>query len=59
MCPAGMEAGKQAGSSPRQLCSTLGSPLPGAGEADRIITAAIWAHGLIPLPFAFCIMDRL
>lgn len=56
----GKEAGKQAGSAPRRLCSTLGSPLPGAGrEADRIITAAIWAHGLIPLPFAFCIMDRL
>lgn len=28
-------------------------------EADRIITAPIWAHWLVPLPFAFCIMDRL
>lgn len=54
-CP-GREGGRQRS---EVLCSTLGSPLPGAGEADRIITAAIWAHGLIPLPFAFCIMDRL
>lgn len=55
---AGKEAGRQRMA--RQLRSTLPalSPEPGV-EADRIITAAIWAHRLVPLPFAFCIMDRL
>lgn len=55
---AGKEAGRQ--HPLRQLRSTLAalSLEPGA-EADRIITVAIWAYQLVPLPFAFCIMDRL
>ena len=44
----------------RQLGSTMAALSPELGaEADRIITVAIWAHQLVPLPFAFCIMDRL
>lgn len=59
---AGKEASRQ--HAPRQLRSTLaalslGSEPELGTEADRIITAAIWAHRLVPLPFAFCIMDRL
>lgn len=63
--PARAQAGRSRQGSRQAACTEAvrqypGCPLPGAGaEADRIITAAIWAHRLVPLPFAFCIMDRL
>lgn len=63
--PARAQAGRSRQGSRQAVCAEAaqqhpGCPLPGVGaEADRIITAAIWAHRLVPLPFAFCIMDRL